>query len=288
LFLKTRKMCHCKKLTCIKCITGPTGPTGPTGSIGPTGDIGPIGVTGQTGPTGSIGPTGDIGPIGVTGPTGPTGSIGPTGPTGSIGPTGDIGPIGVTGPTGPTGSIGPTGPTGSIGPVGPTGQTGPTGDIGPIGVTGPTGSTLPDVSFMAYNQSGTIFIADGTIKSVVPLTESYDTGILNPATGVVTIPVSGKYSIKYNLNLQSFESTNNVQVRLHTIVNGLSIQPVYQYIVLPGQILYQPSLQSIGFDIQLNSGDTIEIGVQANIYPSGTTNLLILGMSWSMHLFSLI
>lgn len=162
---------------------GPIGPAGPQGDVGPQGPVGPSGPIGPTGPQGDVGPQGAVGPIGSTGPTGPQGPVGPSGLDGPIGPTG------------PTGTAGPAGPDGASGARGPTGAT---------GVTGPTGSTGPTGTIAAYayftNHSVQAVAASGVINLTTMETEFG--GFSLTGTGV-TVPATGVYLIKYQVNCDS-------------------------------------------------------------------------------------
>ena len=218
--------------------TGSIGSTGQTGLVGSTGLIGSTGLTGSTGATGQFGIIGQINSIGITGSNGDIGFIGPTGFTGPIGLLGAIGTTGPSGPTGQIGSIGiNTGFTGPIGPIGTTGNIGPSGSTGLIGVTGTTGATgsagipfLSDESFSVLfgtnTPGGFIVVPRASSFLVLPwfvISPFYTNVNFSLATGIYTVPTTGKYSFKIKIEGLYLPVTTSppAPITVNLLINGV-------------------------------------------------------------------
>ena len=156
----------------------------------------------------SRGPRGYRGYPGCKGPTGPQGIQGVTGP--SQGPIGPTGRDGVTGPQGATGQS-LTGPQGVTGAQGIQGVTGPS--QGPIGPTGQSG-TISNVGFFATINQFCIdeCDCDHAIEGLeIPTDTGFNNGgLVNLATGIVTVAESGVYDISAQA---SFKWYNNCKDR---------------------------------------------------------------------------
>ena len=267
---------------------GPSGPSGPTGPC----CTGPSGASGNTGPTGNTGNTGNTGPTGNTGNTGPTGNTGNTGPTGNTGNTGPTGNTGNTGPTGNTGNTGPTGNTGNTGPTGNTGNTGPTGGIGPTGPTGAIGLFSADIQTLTLTPGTTTI---GGWDTTAPY---YGDASFNTVTGVFTVPETGKYAFKVEIN---YANTAAITAQLgagadpyfairrsgiNLLAGVVSILNVNIALLLTLRtILGNNSIALLG-DLLLNTGDAITLVfiadgllINLNLGGSGVTP----GLVWSVH-----
>lgn len=279
--------------TCCRapaCPRGPAGPPGPPGRRGRPGPTGPPGTATGASITGPPGPQGDPGPPGasITGPQGVPGNPGPTGAslTGPQGPPGLPGPPGPTGAsiTGPQGEPGPTGAslTGPQGAPGPTGAslTGPQGGPGPTGasITGPQGGpgpTGPSGAVALFSATRDLALATaGTIDTWSVADPWYNLTTFVPATGIFTVPQTGKYAFKITINY-------NTSLALSAQI-GAGIDPAFvlrrtsapvtdliagNVPLLNVNILLLISLRAIlgngcvtlAGDLNLQAGDTVEL-----------------------------
>jgi hypothetical protein len=247
---------------------------------------------GPTGPTGAPGPTG---PQGVTGPAGP---IGPEGPGGPTGPQGVQGPAGCQGPEGPQGIQGDTGPTGPLGPTGPQGIQGDTGPTGPLGPTGPTGPAFAQNGFSAFKQTLSLS-ASAAIDDWSTASPYYAGTGFNAVTGVYTVPVSGRYSIKatinYSTTLAISVTVGNVNpsfvVRRTSAPAGNLVSGLFPLlnlnvalVITIRAVLGNGTVTQAG-DVDLVAGDVVDLFYESD----GLTIALDLGgaddggIVWSMH-----
>ncbi|NLD60108.1 MAG: hypothetical protein GX647_10690, partial [Clostridiales bacterium] len=246
---------------------------------------------------GPEGPTGPEGPEGPTGPEGPEGPTGPEGPEGPTGPEGPEGPTGPEGPEGPTGPEGPEGPTGPEGPEGPTGPEGPEGPTGPEGPEGPSGPAVGQNGFSAFKQTLSV-TGDEQIDDWSTAAPYYAGPGFNAATGIYTVPVSGRYSIKATIN---YSTTVAISVTIGSanpsfavrrtsapagsLVSGLFPVLNLNVALLTIRAILGNGMVTLAGDVDLVAGDIIDLFYESD----GLTLTLDLGgeddsgIVWSMH-----
>lgn len=203
------------------------------------GERGPIGPQGAKGDTGATGAKGDQGIPGTTGATGPQGAKGDKGDTGAKGDKGDKGDTGATGAPGAAGANGTNGVNGTDGVDGDPGNgiasivwTSNSGGQ-PQGTQGTTDTytiTFDDATtttFIVTNGNdgcatlGSAFLAEAVPANINAtaaalgitdlcdaaavlqvIAEIYDDATAyDPATGIWTVPESGRYDISFFANL---------------------------------------------------------------------------------------
>lgn len=187
---------------------------------------------------------------------------------------------------------------GPTGPKGPTGAKGPTGPIGPTGPTGSTGPPFATDSFSAYIP-GTTITNSGQITNWTISDPYYGHANFNAATGVFTVPTTGRYAISAVIN---YVTNVAVSISLGNTVNPyFAIQRIAptSTVLLTGLIpilnisvtilqirgILGNGCVTISGDVFLNAGDTIGLFYVS----SGSTIQLFLGNSgtngifWSMH-----
>lgn len=258
----------------------------------------------------------------MTGPTGPTGADGATGPTG---------------PTGPTGATGPAGPTGATGDTGATGTFDPGTTLFTI-TSANTGTTSPvTIGENVVFQSGNIFIdvqdfgpettifmdallppiqPDQGFSAFVPALEVADTtqitgwttadpyynnfGTFDPAAGVFTAPIPGRYSIKATINYQTTAAitvslgadvdpafvVRRISGPVTDLITGLIPIVNLDVLALTVRAVLGNGTVTLGGDVFLNGGDQVALFYEAD----GLTIALDLGATegagivWSINM----
>jgi len=214
---------------------------------------------GQTGPQGFQGFFGAQGFFGKTGLTGPQGFQGIYGPQGSFGLTGLLGPQGLDGILGAQGALGLSGVIGSQGSRGPQGSTG-----------------LPKYAFSVLLNS---FSITGGVNNTqltgftVAASPYYNDGSLNTTTGNFTVPETGKYSFRIDINYNaptltvslggsifpSFILRRSPSTTTGLIVAALPVLDVAVVLLLTLRAVIGNGSVTLVGDLQLNAGDVIQL-----------------------------
>lgn len=129
-------------------------------------------------------------------------------------------------------------------------------------------AAVESINARAYNSSTTI---SGTLATIVWTTEDYDTNSAL-ASGVFTVPSSGKYHVDVSLAISGTFILNNTSI-LDIQVNGTSKANATRYIAAA---ITNESIQ-LSSDLQLTTGDTVRVqystsGTAPSIVSSDTKN----------------
>lgn len=128
---------------------------------------------------------------------------------------------------------GPTGPTGANGTNGATGPTGAAGSNGSNGATGPTGGSFSDgfslrTNAPVINPATTYTFPTST--TFVNSPNGFNSGMINTATGVITIPATGRYAYSFNFTWSNSNATggspDTITLELYNSTTFNSVQQV--------------------------------------------------------------
>ncbi|MEA0564380.1 collagen-like protein, partial [Lysinibacillus irui] len=186
--------------------------------------------------------------------------------------------------------------TGAIGPTGVTGATGATGAIGPTGATGPA---LTE-GFSAFKNTLTVnastSIADWSVASPY-----FTTPAFNPATGIFTVPTTGRYSFEATINYSTTAAISvtlggginpSFAIRRNATTNLISgLFPVLNVnvaLVLTLRAILGNGTITLAGEVELVAGDTIDLFYEANGLTIGLTlgGANSGGIVWSCHRIS--
>ncbi|KQO18459.1 copper amine oxidase N-terminal domain-containing protein [Paenibacillus sp. Leaf72] len=230
---------------------------------------------------------------GDKGDKGETGSTGATGAAGAKGDKGDKGDPGATGATGAAGAKGDKGDKGDPGAAGPVGPAGPIGETGSAGATGPAGTSYTSEGFSAAGAT----TANSSMQFISWSVASphYSSPTFNAATGIFTVPETGKYAINATVN---YNTTASLSVSLGSGVNpiftvkknansdlikgNLPILNVNMPLVLTMRALLESATVTLSGDVQLQAGDQVGLYYEAN----GLTINFNMDAVWSIHRLS--
>ncbi|MEG0552905.1 MAG: hypothetical protein RR533_05180, partial [Carnobacterium sp.] len=183
--------------------------------------------------------------------------------------------------------------------TGPTGATGNTGNTGGTGATGATGNTGPAFieGFSAFKQ--TLAVSSSTsISNWSVASPFYTTTGFNAATGIFTVPTTGKYCLEATINYSTTVALNlslgasinpSFAIRRNASTNLISglfpLLNVNIVLLLTLRAILGNGTVTLTGDAELTAGDTIDLYYEA----SGLSVALTLGgansggIVWSIH-----
>ncbi|MFD0769523.1 collagen-like protein, partial [Bacillus sp. CGMCC 1.60114] len=207
-----------------------------------------------------------------------------------------------TGPQGIQGVTGATGDTGATGPQGIQGVTGATGDTGPTGATGATGPNVLANGFSANISTFSIpaGATGATLDNWSTTSPYYGNAAFNAATGVFTVPTTGRYVFEATINYSTLTALTaslganvepafvirRISPTTNDLISGLfPVLDVNVALVLTLRAVLGEATITLTGDLDLTAGDQIALFYVGN----GLTIALDLGgtnsngIIWSVH-----
>src|SRR5262249_38463170 len=148
--------------------------------------------------------------------------------------------------------------------------TGYTGYTGPQGITGPTGAALDSSFYASLSTGGNFIIAANTTTQLTSystsITGQFNTGDFNAASGIFTVPATGKWNLSCSLLINTAINVSLLSgsvPELRVCINSSSITAARTNLfivnVLSGlvSLTIQSPVLTINCDLSLTQGDTV-------------------------------
>lgn len=137
-------------------------------------------------------------------------------------------------------------------------------------LTGPAVIAATESVNMKYTGTTTASVSNGANVTLLYKTKVYDShNAFNPATGLYTIPVSGKYRISGAAYTSSVNVTNTSQASINLIYNG-SNSSLMQSFSATGSVTGLLFLMGGSTEVSCNAGDTIGIVYESSLGATAT------------------